>query len=137
LGWMPWAWNPNGMGHHLVPREKANSLGLNELGTTKDTPTFFPKPYEPGMHEALHRAVSADVGPLQGPWQGTSEELFEATSKGLGSVDHVRGDLRIPRTGEVLASNVTRRKRMRNCWTGSNRSAGAAVHYDWFVPCKR
>lgn len=115
------------MCHHLVPREKANSIGLDELGTTKDTPTFFPEPYEPGMHEALHRAVSPDLGPLQGPWQRTSEELFNATSKGLDSVSNIRGDLRIPRTGEVIASNVTPKEEAHAKlldWFKSKRSGG-------------
>ncbi|KVP20460.1 hypothetical protein WJ86_24055 [Burkholderia multivorans] len=107
LGWMPWPWNPNGMGHHLIPRGKANSIGLDALGTERNTPTFFPEPYEAGMHEELHRAIKGDIGKLQGPWTGTAEELFEASSKGLDSVSHIKGDLRIPATGEVLATNVT------------------------------
>jgi RHS repeat-associated protein len=107
LGWMPWAWNPDGMGHHLIPRGKANSIGLHELGTERHTPSFFPDPYQSGMHEELHRAVKGDIGKLQGPWTGTAEELFEASSKGLDTVSHIKGDLRIPATGEVIASNVT------------------------------
>ncbi|MTJ83144.1 MAG: hypothetical protein F8N37_19330, partial [Telmatospirillum sp.] len=106
-GWMPWPWNPEGMGHHLVPRGKANSIGLDSLGTERDTPTFFPEPYEAGMHEELHRAIRRDVGKLQGPWTGTSEELFFATSKGLDNVAHIKGTLRVPSSGEILAENVT------------------------------
>ncbi|MBI6577838.1 RHS domain-containing protein [Pseudomonas viridiflava] len=107
LGWMPWAWNPDGMGHHLIPREKANSIGLHELGTKYNTPSFYPEPYAAGMHEELHRAIKPDVGKLQGPWTKSSEELFEATGKGLDKVSHIKGDLRIRATGEVIAKNVT------------------------------
>ena len=107
LGWMPWSWNPNGMGHHLIPRGKANSIGLTELGTIYDTPTFFPKPYQPGMHEELHRAIKPDIGKIQGPWTGSADDLYAATSKGLDTVSHIKGDLKIPATGEVIASNVT------------------------------
>jgi RHS repeat-associated protein len=108
LGLMPWAWNADdGMGHHLVPRGKANSIGLSDLGSDRNTPTFFPIPYDPGMHEALHRAQSPHVGPLQGPWHGTEASLLAASRAGLDDVSHLRGDLRIPATGQVLARNVT------------------------------
>jgi RHS repeat-associated protein len=108
LGLMPWAWNPDtGMGHHLVPRGKANSAGMPLLGTDRHTPTFFPNPYNPGDHEAIHRAQRPDVGPLQGPWTGTPDELLEASRRGLDDIAHMRGDLKIPATGEVLAKNVT------------------------------
>lgn len=107
LGLMLWAWNPNGMGHHLIPRNKANSIGLTDLGTMKNTPTFFPDPYSAGMHEELHRAIKNDIGKIQGPWQGSAEDLFNASSRNLDSVSHIRGDLKIPSTGEILARNVT------------------------------
>ncbi|MDU4353547.1 hypothetical protein PO654_04470 [Phytobacter diazotrophicus] len=95
------------MGHHLIPRNKANSIGLTELGTMRNMPTFFPDPYNSGMHEELHRAIKGDIGKIQGPWTGTADDLFTATSRNLDSVSHIRGDLRIPSTGEVLVRNVT------------------------------
>lgn len=108
LGLMPWAWNPDtGMGHHLVPRGKANSAGVPLLGTKRGTPTFFPNPYTAGDHEAIHRAQKPHIGALQGPWTGTADELLEASKKGLDDVAHLRGDLKIPSTGEILAKNVT------------------------------
>ncbi|WP_235810047.1 RHS repeat domain-containing protein, partial [Pseudomonas syringae group genomosp. 3] len=107
LGWMPWGWNPDGMGHHMVPLKKANSVGLNELGTKLKTPTFFPIPYEKGLHEELHRAIRPDIGSLKGEWTKSADELLEAAGRNLDSVAHIRGDLRIPATGEVIAKNVT------------------------------
>jgi RHS repeat-associated protein len=108
LGLMPWAWNGDtGMGHHLVPRGKANSAGMPLLGTDRHTPTFFPNPYTAGDHEAIHRAQKPHIGALQGPWTGTPDELLQASKKGLDDVAHLRGDLKIPATGEVLAKNVT------------------------------
>ena len=95
------------MGHHLVPRGKANSVGLDLLGTKRNTPTFFPEPYEPGMHETIHKAQRPALGKLQGPWQGTPDELMSASKSGLGDVSHIRGTLKIPATGEVIAENVT------------------------------
>jgi RHS repeat-associated protein len=108
LGLFPWAWNPDtGMGHHLVPRGKANSIGLTDLGTKRDTPTFFPEPYEPGMHEAIHAAQAPYIGNIKDPWTGTEQGLLDAAGAGLEDVAHLRGDLKIPRTGEILAEDVT------------------------------
>lgn len=107
LGLMPWA-NPINSGHHLVYLGKANSVGLDHLGSYSDTPTyFFNDPYIPGSHERIHAAQRPYVGSRQGPWTGTPEELIAASKKGLVGLDDIRGDLRIPKTGEVLASNVT------------------------------
>ena len=106
LGLMPWKWNPNGMGHHLVWRKKAESCGLSHLATERDTPTYFPNPYSPGDHEALHRAQSKDVGGRQGAWAGSADELLHASGKGLEGMT-MTGDLKIPSTGEVLAKDVT------------------------------
>jgi RHS repeat-associated protein len=114
LGWAdmqglsPWAWDSKGgMGHHLVPRQKASSVGWDHLASERHAPTFFPEPYEPGMHEELHRAQRPHIGPSQGPWKGTPAELLKASRAGLNDVSHLRGNLKIPATGEILARNVT------------------------------
>jgi hypothetical protein len=59
------------------------------------------------MHEGLHAAQAPHIGKPQGPWTGTAGELLDASRAGLVGVDHMRGDLRIPSTGEVLAKDVT------------------------------
>ena len=126
LGWMPWAWNVDGMGHHMIPRGKANSVGLNELGTKWKTPTFFPIPYEKGMHEELHRAIRPDIGSLQGGWTGSADELMEAAGRNLDSVSHLKGDLRIPATGEVIAKNVTPKAAYESLINWYKKAAGSA-----------
>jgi RHS repeat-associated protein len=126
LGWMPWAWNPDGMGHHMIPRGKANSVGLNELGTKLKTPTFFPTPYEKGMHEELHRAIKPDIGNLQGGWTKSADELMEAAGRNLDSVSHIKGDLRIPATGEVIAKNVTPKAAYESLINWYKKTAGSA-----------
>lgn len=59
------------------------------------------------MHEELHRAFKNDIEKIQGPWQGFAEYLFNASSRNLDSVSHIRGDLKIASTSEILARNVT------------------------------
>ena len=39
--------------------------------------------------------------------EASAEELLSASKEGLESVAHIKGDLKIPRTGQVLASDVT------------------------------
>ncbi len=110
LGLMPWP-NPTNVGHHLVPQSLARSVGGDVgtyLGTNRNTPTFFfNEPYQSGAHEAIHRAQRPHVGRLQGSWSGTGDELIDASGRGLANVGHIRGDLRIPATGEILARDVT------------------------------
>jgi RHS repeat-associated protein len=107
MGLMPWP-NPVIKGHHLVYKQKANSVGLSHLGTDYDTPTFhFNKDnYVPGMHERMHKAQDRFVGGRQGKFNGTADELLEKSRKGLVGIDDLKGDLKIPRTGEVLAKDV-------------------------------
>ncbi|RKH56655.1 DUF6531 domain-containing protein [Corallococcus llansteffanensis] len=108
FGLFPWKWNPdNGMGHHLVPRGKAASANLDLLSTKRDTPTYFPTPYQPADHEALHQAQRPYIGKIQGPWAGTQDELIVASRRGLEDLPNMRGDLRIPSTGEVIARDVS------------------------------
>ena len=107
-GLFPWAWNPeDGMGHHLIPRGKAASAGAHHLATTRNTPTYFPTPYHPGMHEMIHRAQAPYIGPIQRRWNGTTDELFAASRRGLEPLSGMRGDLKIPNGKRTLARGVT------------------------------
>jgi RHS repeat-associated protein len=110
LGLMPWA-EPTDVGHHLVPQSLARSTGTGPvarlLGTNTQTPTFFfKKPYRAGAHEAIHAAQRPHVGRLQGAWKGTPKKLLEASREGLVGLK-MRGHLKIPATGEIIARNVT------------------------------
>ncbi|WP_286425276.1 RHS repeat domain-containing protein [Myroides marinus] len=107
LGLMPWP-NPTKSGHHLIYLGKAKSVGLDHLASYTETPTFFfNDPYIPGSHERVHAAQKPYVGSRQGPWLGTSDELIAASKKGLVGLDDIKGTLKIPGTGEILAENVT------------------------------
>lgn len=59
------------------------------------------------MHEKIHRAQDPFVGGRTGGWSGSAEELLSSSKKGLDSIAHIKGDLKIPRTGEILAKDVT------------------------------
>lgn len=108
FGLMTWP-NPTKKGHHLVYQQKANSVGLTLLGTDYDTSTFhFEKDtYVPGTHEKIHKHQDPFVGGRQGKFKGTAQELLDASRKGLEGLDDIKGDLKIPRTQEVIAKNVT------------------------------
>ncbi len=107
LGLMPWP-NPTKQGHHLIYKNKAKSMGWEHLASSSTTPTFFfNEPYIAGSHEAIHRAQRPYVGKVQGPWTGSPEELISASKAGLGELDWIKGNLKIPATGEILAENVT------------------------------
>ncbi|CCN50833.1 hypothetical protein MADA3029_p0066 [Vibrio nigripulchritudo MADA3029] len=78
------------------------------MSSSKNTLTyFFNEPYQPGSHEAIHRAQKPHVGSVQGACGGSQDELVKASRAGLKDVDHIKGDLKIPVNGEVLSSNVT------------------------------
>ncbi|NHZ89231.1 hypothetical protein F2P45_09410 [Massilia sp. CCM 8733] len=114
LGLMPWV-DPVRVGHHLVPQSLARSTGTSLVatlfGSNTRTPTFFfAKPYVSGAHEAIHAAQKPFVGALTGSWSGKPMDLVRAAGKGLDAVSHIRGDLKIPATGEVIARNVTPRQ---------------------------
>jgi len=59
------------------------------------------------MHEQIHRVQRPFIGKIQGPWNGSQQELIEASKKGLSDLPDMNGELRIPATGEVIAKNVT------------------------------
>lgn len=115
LGLMQWAWNPNGMGYHLMPRNIANSIGPTDLGTMKNMPTFFPDPYSAEMHEELYRAIKNGTGKNQGPWQGSADDLLNVTSRNLDSVSHITNDLRFPSTAGILVKMSLLKKQIQNC----------------------
>jgi RHS repeat-associated protein len=109
LGWMPWP-NPTRQGHHLVYQNKASGVPGLEHFADANTPTyFFNEPYVPGSHEAIHAAQRPHVGPRQGEWKGTADELLEASGKGLShpNISNIKGELREIGSGKVHASNVS------------------------------
>ena len=116
LSWVdPWGWmpfwkplKPDGMGHHPFPRAHANTHGFPELGTKLDSPSWFPNEIEGSdkLHQRFHDAIKKEGVPFNKKFEGTSDELVKKLNKAYEGFPQ-KGTLKIPRTGQVLAKDVT------------------------------
>ncbi len=115
-GWIdPWGWmafwkplKPDGMGHHPFPRAHANTHGFPELGTKLDSPSWFPNEVAGSdeLHKEFHEAIKKEGVPFNKKFSGTSDELVGKLNKAYEGFPQ-KGTLKIPRTGQVLAENIT------------------------------
>lgn len=96
------------MGHHPMPRTHANKLGFPLLGTHYDSPSWYPYKVEGSdiLHRDMHSAVKDAGVPFNSKFTGTPEELIEKLDHGYSGFKE-RGYVKIPRTGEIIAKNVT------------------------------
>jgi hypothetical protein len=109
-----WRLTLPGMGAHLF--ERANITGRPDLAALNlpETPTYFPSgsPEAAGVaHVRLHQAtVRAGIrlGRAGNPHLSDSE-LIEAYRRAYSDpeLNGIRGDLRVPRAGPILAQNVS------------------------------
>ncbi|WP_205870357.1 RHS repeat domain-containing protein, partial [Pseudomonas viridiflava] len=109
-GWMPF-WKPlkpDGMGHHPFPRAHANTHGFPELGTKLDSPSWFPNEVDGSdkLHQQFHDAIKKAGVPFSGEFEGTSDELVKKLNSAYQDFPQ-KGTLKIPRTGKILAENIT------------------------------
>ncbi|WP_085679622.1 MULTISPECIES: RHS repeat-associated core domain-containing protein [unclassified Pseudomonas] len=109
-GWMPF-WKPlkpDGMGHHPFPRPHANTHGFPELGTKLDSPSWFPNEVDGSdkLHQQFHDAIKKEGVPFNKKFDGTSDDLVKKLNKAYEGFPQ-KGTLKIPRTGQVLAKDVT------------------------------
>ncbi|WP_183139144.1 RHS repeat domain-containing protein, partial [Pseudomonas syringae group genomosp. 7] len=109
-GWMPF-WKPlkpDGMGHHPFPRAHANTLGFLELGTKLDSPSWFSNEVDGSdkLHQEFHDAIKKEGVPFNKKFDGTPEELVSKLDKAYQKFPQ-KGTLKVPRTGQVIAKNVT------------------------------
>ncbi|WP_205420415.1 RHS repeat domain-containing protein, partial [Pseudomonas coronafaciens] len=109
-GWMPF-WKPlkpDGMGHHPFPRAHANTHGFPELGTKLDSPSWFPNDIEGSdkLHQEFHDAIKKEGVPFNKKFEGSPEELVNKLDKAYEKFPQ-KGTLKVPRTGQVIAKNVT------------------------------
>ncbi|MGE8036279.1 RHS repeat domain-containing protein [Lysinibacillus sp. NPDC093692] len=101
----------NGMGHHTVPRSHANQHGFPNLGTKKDSPSWFPYKIEGSdeLHKQFHDALKDQGIPFNRPFNGSSADLIYKTNEAYKGFSQ-KGFVMIPRTGEIIAENVTVRE---------------------------
>lgn len=57
----------------------------------------------------LHEAERAHVGPRQGSFPGSDDELFNAYRNAYENMDHIKVDVASPNGTHVLGENVTPR----------------------------
>ena len=95
-------------GHH-VPAVRKTVGRLFEVGRgDKTRPTLFSTGNDPGHdHWLLHEAERPFVGPRQGGFDGTDDELFEAYRAAYENLGHIRLDVRSPNGTHVLGTDVS------------------------------
>ncbi|MCU1785546.1 RHS domain-containing protein, partial [Pseudomonas sp. 13B_2.1_Bac1] len=129
LGWMSF-WKPlkhDGMGHHPFPRAHANSHGYPELASKLDSPSWYPNKIEGSdtLHKKFHAEISKQGVPFSTKFDGSSKDLINKISKAYENFPE-KGVLKIPRTGEILAKNITIREAfLKIVGKGSNPKSGS------------
>ena len=95
-------------GHHVPAVRKSKDRAFEVSRLDKSRPTLFPKGEDVGhLHWRLHEAERKFVGPRQGDFIGTDEELFEAYRKAYKNLDDIRVDVKSPDGSSNLGENVT------------------------------
>ena len=97
-----------GIGHHPIPRSHANANGLPNLGTTRDTPSWYPNEVEDSknLHYNFHDSLEKNGVPFSTKFEGTQEELITKVKLAYQDFEQ-KGYLKIPRTGEIIATDIT------------------------------
>ncbi|MDD2024133.1 RHS domain-containing protein, partial [Pseudomonas putida] len=112
----PWGWcEKKGMGvsksgHHVPSVRKSKGRPFAVSRSDKTRPTLFPKGENPEHeHWLLHEAERGPVGPRQGDFPGTDDQLFAAYREAYKDLDHIKVDVVSPNGAHVLGENVTPR----------------------------
>ncbi|WP_236488820.1 RHS repeat domain-containing protein, partial [Pseudomonas syringae] len=97
-------------GHHVPAVRKSVGRPFAVARSDKTRPTLFPKGENPEhSHWLLHEAERAHVGPRQGSFPGSDDELFNAYRNAYENMDHIKVDVASPNGTHVLGENVTPR----------------------------
>lgn len=95
-------------GHHVPAVRKSKGRPFEVERLDKSRPTLLPKGEDIGhLHWRLHEAERKFVGPRQGDFIGTDEELFEAYRMAYRDLDDISVDVKSPDGSFVLGENVT------------------------------
>ncbi|CAI3797792.1 putative deoxyribonuclease RhsA [Pseudomonas sp. MM221] len=112
----PWGWcEKKGMGvsksgHHVPSVRKSKGRPFAVSRSDKTRPTLFPKGENPEHeHWLLHEAERGPVGPRQGDFSGTDDQLFAAYREAYKDLEHIKVDVVSPNGTHVLGEGVTPR----------------------------
>ena len=115
VGWIdPWGLEKKRMGvhdsgHHVPSVRKSKDRSFEISRSDKSFPTLFPIGDDPEHdHWRLHEAEREHVGPRQGDFKGTDEELFEAYKKAYSdpALKDIKVDVKSPNGKVVLGTNI-------------------------------
>ena len=98
-------------GHHLPAVRKSQGRPFAVVRSDKTRPTVFSRGNDPAAdHWRLHNAERKFVGPRQGAFGGTDDELFEAYRRAYSNLDDIRVDVRSPNGTYNLGEDVSPRE---------------------------
>ena len=95
-------------GHHVPGVRKSLGRLFEVARSDKTRPTIFSRSSNPALdHWRLHNAERPFVGPRQGPFLGTDDELFTAYRQAYQGLNDIRVDVRSPDATRLLGSDVS------------------------------
>jgi hypothetical protein len=98
-------------GHHVPAVRKARGRPFEVGRSDPSRPTLFSKGVDPANdHWRMHAAERGPVGPRQGDFSGTDDELFDAYRRAYAGLDDIHVDVRSPNGGVVLGEGVSPRE---------------------------
>ena len=100
--------NVGDSGHHVPAVRKSKERPFEVSRSDKTRPTIFPKGSDPGHdHWRLHDAEKNYIGPRQGDFVGTNDELFDAYRNSYKGLDDIKVDVKSPNGTYILGTDVT------------------------------
>ena len=100
--------NVGDSGHHVPAVRKAKGRPFAVSRSDKTRPTIFSKGSDPGYdHWRLHDAERNFIGPRQGDFIGTDDELFDAYRNAYKGLDDMKVDVKSPNGTYTLGIDVT------------------------------
>jgi hypothetical protein len=95
-------------GHHVPAVRKSQGRVFEVSRSDLDRPTLHPTGDDPALdHWRLHDAERGHVGPRQGDFKGTDQELMDAYRSAYAKLDEVKVDVRSPNNKYQVAKSVT------------------------------
>lgn len=98
-------------GHHVPAVRKSAGRPFQVGRNDRTRPTIHSRGPDPANdHWRMHNAEREHVGPRQGDFKGTDEELFEAYRKAYETLNDIRVDVKSPDGSTVVGTDVTPRQ---------------------------